>query len=146
METVHDPVECFKLGLDRNHEAGAPPHGHVEMGRGAPQSCGKPRFAHLERRCLARMDARLRGHSESIGQRMERDLDALLPLPEAPYDACEKQAGRVISLASAVVFGLVYVLIRRAVRLERGQGASVGMDSVLRGHTETIGQRMVPHQ
>ena len=28
--------------------------------------------------------------------------------------------------ASAVVFGLVYVLIRRAVRLERGQGASVG--------------------
>ena len=55
--------------------------------------------AHLERRCLARMDARLRGHSESIGQRMERDLEALLPLPEAPYDACEKQAGRVSSLS-----------------------------------------------
>ncbi len=36
--------------------------------------------AHLERRCLARMDARLRGHSESIGQRMERDLEALLSL------------------------------------------------------------------
>ena len=31
--------------------------------------------AHLERRCLERMDARLRGHSESIGQRMERDLE-----------------------------------------------------------------------
>ena len=55
--------------------------------------------AHLERRCLARMDARLRGHSESIGQRMERDLEALLPLPEAPYDACEKQTGRVSSLS-----------------------------------------------
>ena len=55
--------------------------------------------AHLERRCLARMDARLRGHSESIGQRMERDLEALLPLPEAPCDACEKQAGRVSSLS-----------------------------------------------
>ena len=55
--------------------------------------------AHLERRCLERMDARLRGHSESIGQRMERDLEALLPLPEAPYDACEKQAGRVSSLS-----------------------------------------------
>ena len=55
--------------------------------------------AHLERRCLTRMDARLRGHSESIGQRMERDLEALLPLPEAPYDACEKQAGRVSSLS-----------------------------------------------
>ncbi len=50
--------------------------------------------AHLERRCLARMDARLRGHSESIGQRMERDLEALLPLPAVAYDACEKQAGR----------------------------------------------------
>ena len=34
--------------------------------------------AHLERRCLTRMDTRLRGHTESIGQRMERDLEALL--------------------------------------------------------------------
>ena len=59
--------------------------------------------AHLERRCLARMDARLRGHCESIGQRMERDLEALLPLPEAPYDACEKQAGRVSSLSPGPV-------------------------------------------
>ena len=55
--------------------------------------------AHLERRCLARMDARLRGHSESIGQRMERDLEALLLLPAVAYDACEKQAGRVSSLS-----------------------------------------------
>ena len=55
--------------------------------------------AHLERRCLARMDARLRGHSESIGQRMERDLEALLPRPEAPYDACDKQPSRVSSLS-----------------------------------------------
>ena len=55
--------------------------------------------AHLERRCLARMDARLRGHSESIGQRMERDLEALLPLPPVAYDVCEKQPGRVSSLS-----------------------------------------------
>ena len=54
---------------------------------------------HLERRCLERMDAKLRGHSESIGERMERDLDALLPLPPVRYDACEKQAGRVSSLS-----------------------------------------------
>ena len=53
----------------------------------------------LERRCLERMDARLRGHSETIGQRMERDLEALLPLPSVAYDACEKQAGRVSSLS-----------------------------------------------
>ena len=55
--------------------------------------------AHLERRCLTRMDARLRGHTESIGQRMERDLEALLPLPAAPYDACDQRAGRVSSLS-----------------------------------------------
>ena len=53
----------------------------------------------LERRCLERMDAWLRGHSETIGQRMERDLEALLPLPPAPCDACDKQAGRVSSLS-----------------------------------------------
>ena len=35
--------------------------------------------AYLERRCLERMDAQLRGHTETIGQRMERDLEALLP-------------------------------------------------------------------
>ena len=31
--------------------------------------------AYLERRCLERTDAQLRGHTETIGQRMERDLD-----------------------------------------------------------------------
>ena len=55
--------------------------------------------AHLEQRCLERMDAQLRGHTETIGQRMERDLDALLPLPPVAYDACDKQAGRVSSLS-----------------------------------------------
>ena len=39
--------------------------------------------AYLERRCLERMDARLRGQPETIGQRMERDLEAPLPLPQA---------------------------------------------------------------
>ena len=55
--------------------------------------------AHLEQQCLKRMDARIRGHTESIGQRMERDLEALLKLPSVPYDACDKQAGRVNSLS-----------------------------------------------
>ena len=56
-------------------------------------------YAHLERRCLERMDARLRSHDETIGQQMERDLDALLPLQSVAYDACAKQAGRVSSLS-----------------------------------------------
>ena len=55
--------------------------------------------AFLEKRCLARMDARLRGHAESIGQRMERDLEALLVWPAVPYEACDRQAGRVSSLS-----------------------------------------------
>ena len=55
--------------------------------------------AYLEQRCLERMDAQLRGHTETIGQRMERDLDALLPLPPVAHDACDKQASRVSSLS-----------------------------------------------
>jgi transposase len=39
--------------------------------------------AHLEEQCLKRFEARLRGHSETIGERLERDLEALLPLPAA---------------------------------------------------------------
>ena len=54
---------------------------------------------YLERRCLERMDAQLRGHAETIGQRMERDLEDLLPLPAVHYDACDKQPGRVSSLS-----------------------------------------------
>ena len=55
--------------------------------------------SHLEQKCLERMDAHLRGHTETIGQRMERDLDTLLPLPDVPYEACDKQARRVSSLS-----------------------------------------------
>ena len=55
--------------------------------------------AHLEQRCLERMDVQLRGRTESIGRRMERDLEALLTLPPVPYDACDKRAGRVSSLS-----------------------------------------------
>ena len=55
--------------------------------------------AHLEKRCLERMDARLRGRMETIGQRMERDLEALLPLPPVSFDACDRRAGRVSSLS-----------------------------------------------
>ena len=55
--------------------------------------------AHLERKCLERMDAVLRGHTETIGQRMERDLEALLPLPAVAYEACDQQPTRVNSLS-----------------------------------------------
>ena len=54
--------------------------------------------ASLEQRCLERMHRKLRGHTETIGQRMERTWRPCCPIPVA-YDACEKQAGRVSSLS-----------------------------------------------
>jgi hypothetical protein len=55
--------------------------------------------AHLEARCRERRGARLRGHDETIGERLARDLEALLPLPAAPYEACETRSARVSSLS-----------------------------------------------
>jgi hypothetical protein len=55
--------------------------------------------AHLLECCRKRMSDRLRGHTETIGERLQRDLAALLkPLP-APYDACEKVPATVSSLS-----------------------------------------------
>ena len=46
-----------------------------------------PVFSRLEQHCLDRLSDRLRGHALSIGERLERDLAALLPRPPVPYDA-----------------------------------------------------------
>jgi transposase len=54
---------------------------------------------HLEARCRERQGAKLRGHDETIAERMARDRAAFLPLPSAPYDACDKRPGRVTSLS-----------------------------------------------
>jgi len=54
---------------------------------------------HLEADCRKRRERRLRGHTETIGERFERDRTALLPLPAAPYEACEKISARVSSLS-----------------------------------------------
>ena len=37
----------------------------------------------------------LRGHQERIGQRLERDRDAMGAVPGAPFEACEQVAGQV---------------------------------------------------
>ena len=65
-----------------------------------------PRFAsweefneQLERKCRERRGRRLRRHTETIGERFERDRQALLPLPAAPYEACDKRSTRVTSLS-----------------------------------------------
>jgi hypothetical protein len=60
-------------------------------------------FAELNARllecCRRRLNDRLRGHDETIGERLVRDRVGLLPLPPAPYEACEKKAARVSSLS-----------------------------------------------
>jgi transposase len=55
--------------------------------------------AHLEQSCLDRLDHRVRGHAETIGERLVRDLGALQGRPSVPYEACESRAARVSSLA-----------------------------------------------
>jgi transposase len=55
--------------------------------------------AHLTDCCHKRMGEVLRGHTETIGERLARDLAAFqTPLPPA-YDACEKIGTRVSSLS-----------------------------------------------
>ena len=63
-----------------------------------------PRFATweafnlwLEAQCLKRQADVLRGHSESIGQRLVRDLEAMMDLPASPFDACDQATGQVNS-------------------------------------------------
>ena len=65
-----------------------------------------PRFATwedfnawLEAQCRRRQAEILRGHSETIGARLARDLEAMADLPAAPFDACDQTTGRVSSQA-----------------------------------------------
>ena len=73
--------------------------------------------SYLEERCLERLGRRLRGHDETIGQRMERDLDALLPLPVTHYDASDRYVPRQLARwcgtgAVPVAYGHREVLVR----------------------------------
>ena len=65
-----------------------------------------PRFATwddfnawLEEQCRRRHTDILRGHQETIGQRLRRDLDAMSELPPSPFEACDQATGRVSSQA-----------------------------------------------
>ena len=58
----------------------------------------RPRFAswdtfnaQLEEQCRNRQGEAVRGHRETIGERLRRDCEALMVLPPAPFDACDRQ-------------------------------------------------------
>lgn len=63
-----------------------------------------PRFATwdafnawLEEQCRLRQNDKLRGERETIGERLQRDLAAMRPLPATPFDACDQASGQVTS-------------------------------------------------
>jgi len=58
--------------------------------------------------CHGRLSDRLRGHAETIGERLVRDLAVFQSLPATPYDACEKKTGRVSSLSLVRYHGTDY--------------------------------------
>jgi transposase len=66
----------------------------------------RPRFATWEEfnaqllaQCQKRRERKLRGHQQSIGERFHKDRERLLPLPAAPYEACDKRSTRVTSMS-----------------------------------------------
>jgi hypothetical protein len=53
----------------------------------------------LQEQCLTRQGDIVRGHTETVGDRLMRDLDALMALPPTPYDACDKVSARATSIS-----------------------------------------------
>jgi transposase len=51
------------------------------------------------RDAMARRSRRLRGHTETIGERFERDRAAFLPLPAVRFEACARTTVRVSSIS-----------------------------------------------
>src|SRR4051812_11798176 len=85
--------------------------------------------AQLEVRCRERQGARLRGQEESIGERLVRDQAAMLPLPAALYEACERRSARVSSLSLVRYHGNDY-----SVPVAYGH-----REVLVRGHVEAVG-------
>jgi transposase len=53
----------------------------------------------LEEQCRQRQADILRGHTQTIGERLQRDQEAMSALPAAPFEACDQATGRVNSLS-----------------------------------------------
>ena len=86
-----------------------------------------PRFAswdafndHLEAQCRKRQADVLRGHAETIGERLARDLAAMAEPPAAPFDACDQATGRVSSQSLVRYKANDYSVRRRARQRDDG--------------------------
>lgn len=55
--------------------------------------------AHLDQQCRKRLERRVRGQAETVGERLEWERGTLLELPATPYDASDKRLTRVNSLS-----------------------------------------------
>jgi hypothetical protein len=55
--------------------------------------------AMLEQRCRARQNERAGRHEQTIGERLVADRVVLCPLPEAPFEPCDKRPAKVSSTA-----------------------------------------------
>ena len=55
--------------------------------------------AYLDAQCRKRLDLRVKGHTLTVGELLEQERQAMLQLPQTPYDASDKQTGRVSSLS-----------------------------------------------
>jgi hypothetical protein len=53
--------------------------------------------AYLDAQCRKRLGRQVKGHTQTIGERLEQERQSLLQLPQIPYDASDKEARRVNS-------------------------------------------------
>ena len=87
-------------GNDKGHVEGLVGYARRNFLAPVPQAASWEELnAHLAEQCRRRRERKLRGHTETIAQRFERDREKLLPQPAAPYEACQQRATRASSQA-----------------------------------------------
>ena len=84
--------------------------------------------AWLEAQCLKRQADRLRGHDQTIGERLATDRAVLSESPAVPYDPCDSRPGQVSSLSLVRYRGNDYSV----------PVASGHHDVLIRGYVDTV--------
>ena len=88
---------------------------------------------YLEDMCRKRQSDILRGHTESIAQRLVRDLGAMSALPAAPFEACDQRSGRVTSTSDVRYKGNDYsVPVRYAIKMSGSKALSIKLSLAIK--------------